>query len=153
MSEFHAAIAIEALNLLPDSVHRRNQLADRYKARLSGIPGIGFQKVHDANLSTFKDYAIVIDPDDFGMTRDELMKKLKSEGIQTKKYFHPLLHDMPVFKKYHDVGNILPNSRKVADNVICLPMYSHMQEDTLEKVCFAVYRIFNENRIEENPPI
>lgn len=141
MSEFHAAIAIEALNLLSESVRRRNQLADYYKERLSKIPGISFQKVDRKNISTFKDYGIVIDPSVFGMGRDMLMKKLADEGIQTKKYFHPLLHDMPVFKKYHNGNDGLPASRKVADNIVCLPMYSHMQEDTLEKVCFAIYRI------------
>lgn len=144
MSEFHAAIAIEALNLLPESVRRRNQLAELYKKRLSVIPGITFQKVNEGNLSTYKDYAVLIDPQQFGKTRNELMERLNAEGIQTKKYFHPLLHNMPVFNKFRHHANTLPNSEKVADNVICLPMYSHMQQDTLEKVCFAIYRIHNE---------
>ena len=144
MSEFHAAIALEALNLLQESVHRRNQLAERYRARLSKIPGISFQIVDKVNVSTYKDYAVIITPEEFGMNRDTLMEKLKAEGIQTKKYFHPLLHDMPVFKKFHNGNQALPNSSAIADNIICLPMYSHMQEDTLEKVCFAIYRVYHE---------
>ena len=65
---------------------------DPYKERLSQIPGIIFQKVSDNNLSIYKDFGVIIDPEEFGMDREVLAAKLLHEKIQTKKYFYPPLH-------------------------------------------------------------
>ena len=141
MSEFHAAIAIESLTLLDKSVFRRNVINDHYRMRLMDIPGISFQAVAEDDVSTYKDMSIVIDKNKFGMDRDQLICELQKEGISTKRYFYPPLHRM---KAYRDLGVIakdLPNTEYIANNILCLPMYTHMELDTVEKICFAIFRI------------
>ena len=146
MSEFHAAIALEGMPLLDTFVHIRNDLAKLYKKRLSEIPGISFQRIKDGCVSTFKDFSIVIDPDKFGMDRDELSERLSGEGVFTKKYFYPLLHKMAAYRTLRHRAEYLVNSEFLSQNILCLPIYSHMDTDTLEKICYAIYRIRNSNK-------
>jgi sugar O-acyltransferase (sialic acid O-acetyltransferase NeuD family) len=141
MSEFHAAIAVESLTLLPDFVSNRNKLAQLYQKRLSEIPGISFQCVSSDNTSTYKDFAILIDKDVFGMDRNELMVQLEKENIITKRYFYPPLHKMTAYQTVNHGDEDLANTMYVANNIICLPIYSHMNVDTLEKICYTIYRI------------
>ncbi len=140
MSEFHAAIALESLSLIDKFVSRRNELADLYKKRLSEIPGISFQYIDEGDLSTFKDFAIIIDQEKFGMSRDKLVSMLNQEGIFPKKYFFPI-HLMKAYEKVPHDAELLTHTEHIAKNIICLPIYSHMAEDTLEKICYAVSRI------------
>jgi sugar O-acyltransferase (sialic acid O-acetyltransferase NeuD family) len=143
MSEFHAAIALESFAMIEEMVARRNHLAELYKRRLNEIPGISFQYVPDDCVTTVKDFAAIIDPKKFGMDRTELVALLAKENIFTKKYFYPPLHKMKAYQTIAHRAEGLNVTDYVANNIICLPMYSHMSEDTLEKVCYAVFRIWN----------
>lgn len=145
MSEFHAAIALESMALIDEMVEKRQRLSQVYKKRLGDLPGITFQYIPDYCLTTFKDYAVLIDPAKFGATRDELVTALSKEHIYTKKYFFPQ-HRMTAYKSIAHRAEGLKVTEQVADNIICLPMYSHMNEDTLEKVCFAIYRVHHERK-------
>jgi sugar O-acyltransferase (sialic acid O-acetyltransferase NeuD family) len=142
MSEFHAAIALESLLLLNRFVSKRNELANLYKKRLNKIPGISFQHIPEDNVTTYKDFSIIIDKKSFGMDRDELVNRLDKESIFTKKYFFPL-HHMDAYKKIECRAENLKNTDFIANNIICLPMFSHMGKDAVEKVCFSIYRIRN----------
>ena len=37
----------------------------------------------------------------------------------------------------------LVNTEYIADNIVCLPIYSHMSEDTVEKICFKMHQIWH----------
>ncbi len=143
MSEFHAAIAIESFTMLETFVVKRNELAMLYRLRLGEIPGISFQSVSVDCLSTYKDFAIIIDKERFGIDRDQLIRQLNKENIFPKKYFYPPLHQMKAYKKIAHKAENLTHTNHIVKNIICLPIYSHMSCDTLEKICFSIYRIYN----------
>jgi len=140
MSEFHAAIALESLPLIGKFVKKRNKLAGLYKKRLSEIPGISFQSQDAKDVSTFKDFGVIINKDIFGMDRDELIARLNQEEIFPKKYFFPI-HMMKAYKNVKCQKTNLANTEFVANSIVCLPIYSHMTEDMLDKICYAVFRI------------
>ena len=145
MSEFHAALAVESMMLLDDLVMARNQLVELYRKRLSEIPGLSFQYVSPDHLSTFKDFGVLIDKERFGLDRNQLITKLNEEGIYPKKYFYPPLHQMTSYQSVVHRAENLINTSKVADNIVCLPIFSHMSTDVLEKICYTVYRIWKNN--------
>ncbi|MDD5584557.1 MAG: NeuD/PglB/VioB family sugar acetyltransferase [Candidatus Omnitrophica bacterium] len=142
MSEFHAAIALESFSLLERFVVQRNKLANLYRERLTTIPGISFQRINEHCVSTYKDFAIIVDKEKFGMDRDSLIKKLNEESIFPKRYFYPLVHTMKAYATIEKRAQGLKNSEFVANNIICLPIFSHMKVDTLEKICYAINRIW-----------
>lgn len=146
MSEFHAAIALESFALLDEMVTQRLSLVEHYRQRLEGIPGIKFQRITDECISTYKDLGVLIDATQFGIDRNELMNELAKEQIYTKKYFYPPLHRMRAYAKVPHRAEGLNNTDFIAENIICLPLYSHMGTDTVEKVCLAVTQASMKNK-------
>lgn len=141
MSEFHAAIALEGIPYLEEFVNKRNKLASLYRDRLGEIKGISFQHIPKYCVSTYKDFAVVIDKKAFGMDRDELAYYLEKDKIFPKKYFSPPLHRMKAYSEIKHRAERLKNTEFLSSNILCLPIFSHMSVDTLEKICYAISRI------------
>ena len=80
MSEFHAAVALESLDMLDQTLERRREIALRYIAGLRDIPGLRTQVVHVDDVSTYKDFTIAIEPDEFGVGRNLLVADPRGRG-------------------------------------------------------------------------
>jgi dTDP-4-amino-4,6-dideoxygalactose transaminase len=132
MSEFHAAMALESLRKFAGSLERRRHIAGLYRTYLEEIPGIGFQDVPAGDVSTFKDFTVTIDAERFGLTRDTLAQALKSEGIDTRKYFDPPVHRQTAYR--HLDGEPLPITDDVATSVLSLPMFPDLRNEHIERV-------------------
>ncbi|HYM10810.1 MAG TPA: DegT/DnrJ/EryC1/StrS family aminotransferase, partial [Bryobacterales bacterium] len=69
LSEFHAALALACLPLVPRHVERRHRLACVYEQYLGKEPGLTLQEIRPADRSTRKDFSISIDEPLFGVSR------------------------------------------------------------------------------------
>ena len=129
LTEYAAIMGLETLKLLENNVKRRNELFELFKSNLSKLPGITFQKITDNCRTTVKDLSIVIDKDKFGISRDKLAEALDKENIRTKKYFYPPIHCMKAYSQFYDEYNgKLPNTEYISQNILCLPIHSHMTD-------------------------
>lgn len=137
MTEINAAVGLELLGDIEKLVENRNNYARIYKKNLSKLPGITFQQVTKGANHAYKDFVIIVDKSEFGMDRNKLQASLNEENIMTKKYFHPPLHQIKAFK----VNLSLPVSENISENVLALPMYSFMDEELIERICYAIKRI------------
>jgi dTDP-4-amino-4,6-dideoxygalactose transaminase len=142
MSEFHAALALAGLVLLDRKVARHNRIASAYTRLLAEVDGLGFQEVEAEDLSTYKDYSVLIDPSRFPATRDETAAMLLEDNIETKKYFHPPLHQQRLYRKYYR-PEIEPLSvtERIAGGVLSLPVYESLPETSVQKIAQAIRRI------------
>jgi dTDP-4-amino-4,6-dideoxygalactose transaminase len=144
MGEFNALLGLKSLEILEENIERRNDLAQAYKQQLQNIPGIGFQKILPELRSTFKDFSITINPKVFGMDRDQLSEELLKEGIQTKKYFYPPLHEQKAYSQLKEIyQNKLPVTQEVSRAVLSLPLYSHMTTEEVELICSKIIETTN----------
>lgn len=132
MSEFHAAMALESLALLDDQIHLRTGLADRYSAGLADLPGIATQEIAPGDASTYKDFSIIVDPHDFGLSRDGLVRALVAEGIDTRNYFDPPVHRQQAYAG--EPAMSLPVTDDVCSRVISLPMFAKLDPDAVDQV-------------------
>ncbi|MBI2463485.1 DegT/DnrJ/EryC1/StrS family aminotransferase [Candidatus Peregrinibacteria bacterium] len=138
MSELHAALGIESIKALEKNVVRRNKMVELYKKFLSKIPGISFQKIESGNRSSYKDFSIYIDESAFGLSRDHVCEALGKENIITKKYFYPPVHVQKAFQFYPKRDTGLKITCMVSENSLSLPLFSHIPEKTIKKICNAV---------------
>ena len=145
LSELHAAIALTAMDHLESRVEHRNEVAERYRARLGALPGIGFQHVPDGSRSSYKDFTITVDGDLFGCSRQTVVAALHAEGIDTRPYYSPPVHRQTA---YAELGPFdLPVTDKLASQVISLPIWSHLPLETADLICDGIERI-NEHTAE-----
>lgn len=131
MSEFHAAVALESLDLLDDHLERRQALARRYRELLATVDGIAVQEVDEGDMSTYKDFTIRVD-DGFGLGRDDVVVALAAEGIDTRRYFHPPVHAQQAYA--HLPRAVLPVTDDVSGRVISLPMFARLTPDDVTTV-------------------
>jgi dTDP-4-amino-4,6-dideoxygalactose transaminase len=142
MPEFNAALALGGLPLVDAKVQRRNRIARMYTEMLSSLPGIHFQKVHPADTNTYKDYSIHLSTKIPDLNRERLAESLRSENIETKKYFHPPLHQQFLYCKFHDPSAAdLKPTEYIADGILSLPIYESLPDDTVRTVAETIRRI------------
>lgn len=142
MQEFSAALGWHSLGMLEAAARRRNAVAERYRARLAALPGIAFQVVQPGDRSSYKDFTILVEPAEFGLTAAELARALAAEGIDTRRYYAPPVHRHAA---YREIGcqfeGRLPVTNWLAERVLSLPIYSHMDDALVDDICAAVERV------------
>jgi dTDP-4-amino-4,6-dideoxygalactose transaminase len=137
MSEFHAAMALESLALLDRTLTRRRELAMRYVAGLADVPGIRSQVVPLADLSTYKDFTIAVDADQFGIDRNQLVAVLAAEGVDTRNYFDPPIHRQRAYRGEPPL--CLPTTEAVSRSVVSLPIYPDLSVDDVNIVIRTIW--------------
>ncbi len=129
MSELYAAIGNAFLPLTDTFVKNRNHYISIYKKALEDIPGIYFQEVKKGNVSTYKDFCIFIDKNEFGLDRNQLGQCFEAANISFKYYFYPPIHYLDPYKT--SKKDNLANTEWASHNVFSLPIWNKMKEETI----------------------
>lgn len=143
MPEFNAILGLKSLEILEENAERRNQLVRRFRERLERLPGITFQTIRPGNRCSYKDLSILVDENQFGLTRDQLARALEAENIDTRKYHDPPVHTHRAYRHLRErYEGHLPVTEVVAPRSLSLPIYSHMDTATVDGICYAIERIY-----------
>jgi dTDP-4-amino-4,6-dideoxygalactose transaminase len=140
MSELHAALALEALSELDMRVARRREIGHRYDQHVDEIPGLRSQAVDDGDEVTRKAYSIVVEPE-YEVERDVLVEALQAEGIETRRYFSPAVHEQKQYKAAATAD--LPVSTDLSRCIVTLPIWPGMSDadvDLIADVLSAIHR-------------
>jgi dTDP-4-amino-4,6-dideoxygalactose transaminase len=141
MSELHAATALASFADLEERIGRRNQLAERYRKVLDELPGITFPAVAEEDRSTYKDFTILIDPEELGMDAAAVAAALAAEGIQTRRYYAPPVHRQRAYRWVGPANGALPHTDWAAARVLTLPLWTGMDDQQVDGVGVAVARL------------
>lgn len=143
MPEFNAILGLRSLEMLEENAERRNRVARWFRERLEQLPGITFQTIRPGNRCSYKDLSVVVDENEFGLTRDQLAKALEAENIDTRKYHDPPVHTHRTYRHLRErYEGCLPVTEWLAPRSLSLPIYSHMDEATVDRICQAIERIY-----------
>ena len=140
LPEIGAAAGLLALPRLEQNVKNRNKLVKLAQNCMSEIPGITFPKIRDSDTSGYKDFPILIDEKNFGVHRDIVATALKAEGIDTRPYYSPPAHKMKAYENMK-IRVSLQVTERMAETVLCLPIFNEMTDETMERLCCAVISI------------
>ncbi len=141
MSEVHAALALRSLDEVDARIERRNELAILYRQGLSSIHGLEFPEVASADRSTFKDFSMLVDPASFGRDAAWLATALAAEGIETRRYYSPPVHEMRAYRNLAGRNGALHATNAAAARVLTLPMWADLAEEQVALVVDAVRRL------------
>lgn len=139
MTEINALVGRWSLARLDTWIANRSKIMNRYMQRLGDVEGLSFQHI-PAHCTSCRNYIVVlIDPAALPLDRDGLYAKLKEGGIQTKRYFHPAVHNQTLYRGLSGgQPRPLANSETISRRALALPMYSHMDIGTVDIICDQV---------------
>ena len=131
MGNLQAAVGVAQTERLAELVEARRRNARRYSAALGEIPGIGVPGERPDVRSVFWMYAITIG-DEFGVSRDELRRRLAARGIETRTFFVPI-HLQPAYFHRHR-GERYPVAEELGRTGLYLPSGPGLGEAEIDYV-------------------
>jgi perosamine synthetase len=140
ITSFQAALGSSQLRRLDEVVAERSEIADRYDAMLSDIPGVGLPPRPVGRRSAWHLYAVEIDAAEFGCDRDTVIDALRAEGIEATLHY-PAVHLLSLYRERGGVPGTAPNAERVCERLVTLPLYPAMTASDQDDVVIAMHRI------------
>lgn len=134
MNEFQAALGLLQLKYVNACIDKRRAIDARYRDGLYDIAGIVLPTMPidtDANHAYFP---IFVEPD-YCLSRDALYAQLRERGIYARRYFYPLLSQLPMYRGMPSASSShLPVATEISNKVLCLPIYPDLEEADQQRV-------------------
>ncbi|MGX1308034.1 dTDP-4-amino-4,6-dideoxygalactose transaminase [Amorphus suaedae] len=138
MNEVQAAMGLLQLRYVDAAIARRREIHGRYCEGLRDIAGISTRPAPPETNYNYAYFPILVAPE-YGHTRDALYQRLKEAGIFGRRYFYPLISTMPMYRDLPSAApDNLPVATRVADEVICLPIYPTLANADQDRVIAAI---------------
>ena len=135
MDEIRAAYGLLNLHQVDAAIEARHRVALKYRKELRNVEGISFFDDMPGVKHNYSYFPIFVDASKYGMTRDELYSKMKEQNVLGRRYFYPLISTFSTYRGLDSANpSNLPNAHKMANSVICLPMYHNLRESEIERV-------------------
>ena len=139
MSEFQAAMGLCNLRHLDGEIAKRKAVVERYRERLSGVPGLRLCPEQENVTSNYAYFPVVFDG--YKESRDEIFAKLGEEGITARKYFFPLTNDFACYRSFPTAGGEkTPVAKYIAHRVLTLPLYADLSPEDVDRICDIILK-------------
>ena len=129
MDAMQCAVVLAKLECFERDVSRRIAIGRHYDGVLP--PRLRRIHVKSDRTSVYAQYTVR------ASNRAELQAGLKAQGIPTAVHYPVSLHQQPAYAPLFP-GAALPNSERLAAEVISLPMHAHLTEDAQDRIAKAV---------------
>lgn len=141
MDEVRAAYGLLNLKQVDEAIEKRHQVAIRYREAIRNVKGVRFFDDMTGVRHNYSYFSVIINAEEFGMTRDELYFKMQEKGVFGRRYFYPLIS---TFSTYCGLPSAtpenLPVATRIANEVICLPMHHGLTETDVDRVLELIVR-------------
>jgi len=139
MNELQSAYGLLQLKYVDEYIAKRKSIAQYYRQQLSGIPGLSFHEDIEGIHHVYPYFPIFIDAVKYGQNRDDIYEKLKSYDIYGRRYFYPLISQFPTYRGLPSAkSENLPVATRVAEQVICLPIYPELELNVIERIVHII---------------
>ena len=134
LDEIRAALGITQLKRIKKINELRKKASLYYHKNLKNIPGIILPNMVSDRSHSYHLYTIRVTKS-FKLSRNQLYKKLKNDGIRTTVYWMPI-HEYAAYSKFAKKSNVV-NTAKIYDEILALPLFpniSKKHQDAVIKV-------------------
>jgi len=138
MSNLLAALGVAQLRGLDRRMARRHAVNEAYRRALGALPGIRFMP--RAGYGEPNDWltCILVDPDEYGATREDIRLALEENDIEARPTWKPL-HLQPLFVEAPVVGGEV--AARIFEQGLCLPSGSTLSDVDLERVVAVIEQL------------
>lgn len=139
MSALQAAFGLAQLHHIDEFVAIRRNNAELYNSILSELKEKKITLPPEASWAknVYWMYSILVQ-DSFGTPRDELMRRLELEGIETRTFFYSI-HVQPFYAKRYQEKKF-PVADELSKKGINLPSGNNLAADEIRHVCECILR-------------
>jgi len=146
MTGFQAAMGSAQFAKIEHIVSEKRRVAHTYNEFLRAVEGL--QLPHEAEWARniYWMYAVVVQPD-FGISRDELMNRLREAGIDSRTFFCPMNQQpcLQALPEFRDVP--CPVADSLWENGLYLPSTYSLSEEVIKQIADVV-RLASDRRKE-----
>jgi perosamine synthetase len=134
LDEIRASLGITQLKRIKKIYDLRKKASLYYHKNLQNVPGIILPDMVNDKSHSYHLYTIRI-KSPYKLSRNQLFKKLKDNGIRTTVYWMPI-HKYTAYQKFAKKSNVV-NTTKIYDEILALPLFpniSKIHQDSVIKV-------------------
>jgi dTDP-4-amino-4,6-dideoxygalactose transaminase len=136
MSEAQAALALMSLEDYPLNSALNKERFDRYMSLLASLPGIRFILPAPGDKSNYQNALVEIDADEFGLSRDKLVRVMAAENALGRHSLALGLHRCQPFRtRFPQYFDALPSTDMVCSIVMPLPCGQQVTLDDISSIC------------------
>ena len=138
LSNVLAALGIAQLEHLRRRVEQRRANFAAYREGLADLPGLRFMPEPSWSRSTRWLNCLTLDPEQSGVSCEDLRLALAAENIEARPVWKPL-HLQPLFHNRAVYGGSV--SQSIFDNGLCLPSGSNLRPDDLKRIIGIIRKV------------
>jgi len=138
MSSMTAALGLSQFDKLDRIIQLRRRHARFYVLKLKKINEIKLPDEPKDHLHVYQLFTIQLKNN---LIRNELQKFLASRGIMTKVFFEPI-HLSKFYRKSGFGKKSLPNTEKISQTVLSLPIFPGLKSEEIRHVCDSIQEFF-----------
>lgn len=139
MNEISAAMGLTNLEAMDEIMETNRRNYHAYREQLAGIPGISLLAYDLKERNNYQYVILEVDPVCCRKSRDQIVDALHAENVIARKYFWPGCHRMEPYRTLDpDASRHLPQTERVASNVIVLPTGQQMRDGEIARVCRVI---------------
>ncbi len=129
LTNLQAALGVAQMERIEEILLRKRKNAEVYREVLGAVPGITVAGEQEWARNVFWLYSILIEPEEYGMSRDVLMECLRERGIETRPVFLPV-HSQPVYAQ----DKQFPVAEYIAEHGLSLPSSSRLHKEEVKNL-------------------
>lgn len=134
MDEIRSAYGLLNLKQVDDAIEARHKVSMRYREALKDVSGISMLDELPGVKYNYSYFPILVNAEEYGITRDELYFKMREQNIFGRRYFYPLISSFSTYRGLPSAApENLPVATSMADKVICLPMHHELSENDINR--------------------
>jgi len=125
LDEIRSALGISQLKRIKKINELRKKASLYYHKNLQNISGIILPDMVNDKSHSYHLYTIRVTKP-FKLSRNQLYKKLKDNGIRTTVYWMPI-HEYAAYRKFAKKSNVV-NTAKIYDEILALPLFPNISK-------------------------
>ena len=140
MTNLQAAVGLAQLEEIDRFIGIKQKMANLYGERLAGVKGLRLPREKPWARCVYWMYAVLVE-EEFGLSRDGLMERLKERGVDTRTFFIPV-HRQPLFLDSEELrGRSFPVSDDLSAKGLYLPSGLALTPEQISTVCTELREI------------
>jgi len=140
MNDIQAALGLSQFQRVDSITLRRNELANRYKEMLQGLP-IKFQNVIKESYSSYHLLSLRIMMEELKNNKRYFFENLLQLGVGVNLHYIPI-YRQPYYSRFEFEYSNFPNAETYYQEAITLPLYPELSSEEIEYISKSFRSLF-----------